>query len=168
MRSEEVVKKDNSGLGAVFSEVAIILVGELIVSLITAGVFLLLDVLGTGIKLDHTVVLGLLLGTVVTVANFLILALTVNNAVNKALANAPKEEMTEEEAIAFAEENRASVQMAAAGTYIIRTLLMLGALVGAFLIGNLFNVVATLIPLVMYRPIIFVSEFIRKKKGGAA
>lgn len=161
------MKKDNSGVSAALGEALIILVGEAVVALITAGVFFLLDILGTGIKLDYTVWLGLLLGSVVTVANFLILAITVNRAVNKALEKRPPGEMTDEEAAAFAEENRASVQLAAAGTYILRTLLMLGALVGAFLLGGVFNVVATLVPLIMYRPIIFVSEFFRKK-GGAA
>ncbi len=162
------MEKKNSGIAEAVGEALIILVGEVVVALITAGIFFLLDIFGVGVKFDYTVVLGLLLGTVVTVANFLILALTVNNAVNKALANRPEGEMTDDEVAAFAEANRASVQMAAAGTYILRTLLMLGALVGAFLIGNVFNVIATLVPLVMYRPIIFVSEFVRKKKGGAA
>lgn len=161
------MKKDNTGLGSVLSEAGIILVGEVVVSLITALVYILIQ------QFDYTVVLGLLLGSTVTVANFLILGITVNNAVNKALARRPEGEMTEEEAAAFAAENQASVQLAAAGTYVLRTLLMLGALIGAFMLDGIFgvrvfDVIATLVPLMMYRPIIFVSELIRKKKGGVA
>ncbi len=161
------MKNDNSGLGSALKEVLVILVGEIIVSLITAVVYLLIQLF------DYTVALGLLLGTTVTTANFLILAITINNAVNKILEKRGDKEMTEEEAAAFAAENQASVQMAATGTYILRTLLMLGALVGAFVLNSvlpfkLFDVIATIIPLLMYRPIIFVSELIRKRKGGAA
>lgn len=161
------MKKNESGLGSVLSEAVVILVGEVIISAIVALVYLLIQMF------DYTVVLGLVLGTTVTVANFLILAITVNNAINKALARRPEGEMTEEEAAKFAAENQASVQLAATGTYILRTLIMLGALVGAFLLNGvlgfkLFDVIATIIPLLMYRPIIFVSEIIKKKMGGAA
>ena len=41
--------------------------------------------------------------------------------------------------------------------------MMVGALALAFILSDMFDVVATLIPLIAYRPIIFVSEIIRMK-----
>ncbi len=149
--------RDNQGLGAVIKEALIILLGELIISLATVGVYLLIQ------KFDYTVVTGLALGSAVTVANFMILAITINHAINKFMDKRGDKEMTEEEADAFAKQNQMSVQAAASGTYIVRTLLMLGTLVGAFLLGDYFDVIATVIPLLGYRPIILVSEMIRAR-----
>ena len=69
--------------------------------------------------------------------------------------------MTEEEATAFAEEHMKTVQLAASGTYLLRTVLMLAALVSAFLFSDHFNVLATVIPLIMCRPIMYVAEILR-------
>ena len=74
-------------------------------------------------------------------------------------------EMTEEEAQAFAAKNQAVVQRAAQGSYLIRQILMLGALVLAFVSGW-FDVLATLIPLLMFRPLITVHGLFKKEKKG--
>jgi len=46
----------------------------------------------------------------------------------------------------------------------LRSLLMIAALVVAF-ITKLFDPIATLIPLLLYKPLIYVIEIIKKKRG---
>ena len=140
-----------------YREACLLFVGEVIVSLLTVAVFLLLR------KYDYTVLTGVALGSAAAVANLLILSVTVNRAIDKYLALRGTAEMDEESAAAFAAENARSVQLAASGTYLVRTLVMAAALVCAFAIGDIFNVWATVVPLVMYRPIIYACEIIRIK-----
>lgn len=134
-----------------------ILLGEAVVSLIIVSVYLLLD------KFSYKVITGVALGSLVTVANFLILSISVNRAIDKYIEKRGEKEMDEEEAAKFAAENASAVQVAASGSYVARTLLMFGALIVAFLVKQ-FDVLATLIPLLAYRPIIFVSELLKKRK----
>lgn len=148
--------KKEAGRATVSGALTIAL-GELLVSLLIVGVYLLID------KFSYKVVTGVLLGSLVTIINFLILSISVNRAIDKYIEKRGEGEMNEEEAKKFAEENAAAVQFAATGSYVARTLIMLGALVVAFVVGH-FDVLATLIPLIAYRPIIYVSELLRKRK----
>ena len=150
MKSKEAMKSTLNGA-------AIILLGELIVSLIIVGVYLLID------KFNYKVVTGVALGSFVTLINFLILSISVNRAIDKFLMKMSNEELDEEAAEKFATENAAAVQFAATGSYVARTIIMLATLVVAFILEQ-FNVLATLIPLLAYRPIIFVSELLRRKR----
>ena len=140
------------------SEILFLVVGELIVSLIVSGVYLLLD------RFSYAVISGCLLGSAVTVFNFVFLSISVNRAVDKALAGRKEGEMTEEEAEAFAAENQAAVQRAAQGSYLVRQILMLGVLVCAFLLDGWFDVIATVIPLIMFRPLLTVCGLMKSKK----
>jgi hypothetical protein len=139
------------------SEILFLVVGEIIVSLIVSGVYVLLD------RFSPAVIGGCLLGSAVTVFNFVYLSVAVNRAIDKAMANRKAGEMTDEEAAAFAAENQAAVQRAAQGSYLVRQILMLGVLVGAFLLDGWFDVIATLIPLLMFRPLITVCGLMKKK-----
>ena len=138
-----------------YREALSVLAGEIVVSLIVVAVYALIG------SLDYTVVTGVALGSVVTVVNLFILSVSVNRAVDKYLALRGDREMSDEEATAFAEEHMKTVQLAASGTYLLRTILMLAALVSAFLFSSHFNVLATVIPLIMCRPIMYVAEIIR-------
>ena len=140
------------------SEILFLVVGELIVSLIVSGVYLLLN------RFSHAVISGCLLGSAVTVFNFVFLSISVNRAIDKALAGRKEGEMTEEEAEAFAAENQAAVQRAAQGSYLVRQILMLGVLVCAFLLDGWFDVIATVIPLIMFRPLLTVCGLMKSKK----
>ena len=71
--------------------------------------------------------------------------------------------MSEEEAERFALENQAALQRAQAGSYLLRQVLMLGVLVCAFLLDGWFDVIATLIPLLMFRPLLTVCGLWKKK-----
>ena len=138
-------------------EIMVLIVGELIVSLIITGVYWLLH------KFSYSVISGCLLGSAVTIFNFVVLSVSVNRAIDKALAGRKEGEMTEEEAAAFAAENQAAVQRAAQGSYLLRQILMLGVLVCAFLIDGWFDVIATLIPLLMFRPLLMIGSLLKRK-----
>ena len=139
------------------AEILFLILGEVIVSLIVSGVYLLLD------KFSVSVIAGGLLGSAVAILNFVILSVSVNRAIDKAMEERGTGEMTDEEAAAFAQKNAAAVQRAAQGSYIIRQILMLGVLVGAFLLGDWFDVIATLIPLLAFRPLLSVCGLMKKK-----
>lgn len=141
------------------TEVSILTAGELIVSLVMVGIYCLLD------QFSYRVVTGAVLGSTVTILNFVMLSVAVNHALDRAMVLRGEGEMTEEDAEKFAAEHAAQVQQAVKASYIVRTILMLAALVAAFLL-DWFDVIATLVPLLMFRPIITISEIFRKKKEG--
>lgn len=138
-------------------EIGFLLVGELLVSLAIVGVYAVLD------KFSYAVIAGALLGSAVTVFNFVFLSISVNRAIDKVMAQRGDKEMSEEEAEAFAAENQAAVQRASQSSYLLRQILMLGVLVGAFLLDGWFDVVATLVPLLMFRPLLMAAGLFSKK-----
>ena len=142
-----------------YAEYAILTVGEIIVSLIVVGVYLAIG------KFSYQVITGVLLGSLVTIFNFVFLSIAVNRAVDNVMALRGDKELDEEEAEKFAAEHSAKIQQAVKASYFVRMLVMLGALVAAFLL-DWFDVIATLVPLLMFRPIITLGEFFRKKKEG--
>lgn len=153
MENKQARLKDN------LEPVKIMAIGELIVSVITVLVYLVIG------KYDYTVLLGALLGAVVMVANMLFLTISVNNAVNKYLALRGDKELSDEEAEEFNNKNGMMVQNAMSFSYIIRTISLIAALVVAFALGKVFSPLPTAITLLAYRPIIYVSETIRNKQA---
>lgn len=140
-------------------ETAAMIVGELIVSLLVCAGFFIAG------YFNYTVITGTALGSVITVLNFLFLIITTNKAIDEAIAARGEGEMTEEEALAFAQKYQIKIQATVKISYIVRTISIVAALVLAFLLGNTFHVLATLIPLLMFRPILTVSQLIKKKKA---
>ena len=163
-------------------ETVILTLGEALISAIVTAVYLLVE------SFDYTVPLGAALGAVVTVFNFIFLSIAVNRAVDKVLKNyearqnekpavvvEPSGEVSEDdeneepyndEAARFAQENAAKITAAVKLSYIVRTASVLVTLVLAF-ITKQFNVLATVIPILCFRPILTVSELIRRKRGEA-
>lgn len=139
-----------------FYEAALILLGEIIVSLVICGVCLIFN------WFSYKIVTGVVLGSTVTTLNFLFLAISTNRAFDKAVEARGTKEMDEEEAEKFAEEHQRTINNAVKLSFIIRTLTMLATLVVAFIL-DYFNVLATLIPLLMLRPIITVEALLRQK-----
>lgn len=140
-----------------FIETGLIAIGEAVVCAITVLVFLIIG------KLDYTVYLGVALGGGVTVLNFLFHAITTNRAIDGFLEARGDAEMTEEEAEAFALKNASRFQNAAKISFLVRIFSMLAALVVAFVSSEHFNIFATVVPLLMLRPIIMVENLFRKK-----
>lgn len=139
------------------TEIVVLTVGELLVSLAVIGIYLLLN------KFSYAVVGGCLLGSAVAIFNFVFLSVAVNRAIDRAMAQRKEGEMSEEEAAAFAQENQAAVQRAATSSYLLRQILMVSVLVCAFLLDGWFDVIATLVPLLMFRPLITVCGLWKKK-----
>ena len=111
----------------------------------------------------YKVLTGALLGATVIVANFYFLALSVDRATLRAMATRPDRDMSEEEIEKWTAQQRIELENAIKISFIVRMASMLAALVLALLLP-IFEVVATLIPLIMLRPILMVSELIRKKE----
>lgn len=151
-----------------FKETAIIALGEAVVSALVIALFALFELLGFTLlgTFDHTVPLGALLGSLVVVLNFLFLSISTNNTIDKIMAERPEGEMDDEQAAKFAQEYAMKLQASVKLSFIIRTLSMLAALIVAFTVG-VFNVIATVIPLFMLRPIIYVTEIFRRKLAPA-
>ena len=137
-------------------ELLAILIGELITSLIICGVFLIIK------KYTLEVLLGVLLGSAVTFLNFLVLSIMTNRVINRFLEARGNAELSDEDAEALALKFQGQVQNQMKLSFIIRILVLAAALVVAF-ISDLFNPLATVIPLLMLRPILTVSEIIRRK-----
>lgn len=138
-------------------ELFAIIIGEILTSVITVGIF---SILG---KFSYAVIFGAILGSVVTIINFLILSITATRALNKVLERKPSEAMDEEAAAEFAAQNQGEIQNAVKISYLIRTLTMVATLVLAFLLRNWFDVISTVIPLIMFRPIITVAALIKRR-----
>ena len=134
-------------------------VGEIIVAALIFLGFAIARALGLDVPL-YTVATGALLGGAVTVVNLLILSVGVNRAVNNFITERGDKEMDDEEAEKYAKEHGMAVQNAMLKSYMFRMLLMIGSLVLAMISGH-FNAIATVIPLLMYRPILYVTEFIK-------
>ncbi len=147
-----------------YLEIIIISVGEIIVSALTAAVYLTVDKITGNGAFSYRVITGAALGTAVVIANYLFLTVSVDRALKKVMALRPEGEMTEEEIIEFSEKNQGIIKNAAAASYIVRTLSMLAVFILVFtLLKEWFAVVATLVPLLAFRPIVMIGEFFRKR-----
>ena len=140
------------------SDIIFLAAGEAIASLIIVGVYLLLG------EFDFRVATGAVLGSAVTVLNFAILSFSVNRAVDRVMEMRGNKEMTEEEADAFALQHSAEIQKAVKSSYLLRQILMLGALVAAVLL-KVALILPAVIPLLLFRPILMAREAFRKKKA---
>ena len=168
-------------------EVLILTLGELLVSLLTVAVYLLIK------KYDYTVLLGVLLGSAVSVFNFIFLSISVNRAVDRAVeseefrrlaeASASKKDKSGEgsetesgedgdadddgaaaDAARFAAENQMKIQNAVRLSYTVRMASMVAALVVAG-ITKRFDIIATVVPLLMFRPILTVAVMLGRKES---
>ena len=150
----------------VIAETLRILIGEVIVAVLTVGVFLLLDLFSL-VEFSYTVITGAALGSAVIVANFFFLARSTDKIALEAIAARGTREMSEEEIEKFTEEHSARMNNAVKLSFIVRMTSMLAALILA-LISPWFHPIATLVPLLMLRPIITVSEYFRRKEESDA
>ena len=148
------MQNKNTAIG----DVLFLAAGELLASVIIMAVY---GILGS---FDFRVITGALIGSALMVMNFAILTFSVNRAVDRILQARGAENMSDEEAEAFAAKHSAEIQNSVRSSYLLRQVLILGVLVGAVLL-NIANVVAAVIPLVLFRPILMAREAFRKKKA---
>lgn len=141
-----------------YYEIISLIVGELVVCLITGLIYYFIG------KFNMAVLFGSLLGAALIVLNFLALAILSTRAVNKALIDRGGEEMDDDAAAEFAKKHQAKIQLVMTGSYIVRMATMVAVLIIAFIFNSLFNPLATAIPLLMFRPILMVSQLILNKR----
>lgn len=128
----------------VFSQVLIVLIGELVLSALMVGIFAILG------YFDISVVYGAAAGSLIATLNHLVLMLGV-----------------------LAASSKAEKQDVKGGQMLVQMSYM-GRLIGLFLIlvicakSGVFNLIALALPLVFTRPILTVAEFIHKKGGNEA
>ncbi len=143
-----------------YYEIISLAVGELAVSAVVGLVFYLIG------KFNMAVIYGSLLGSALIVANFLALAILSTRAVNKALLDRGEGEMDDDAAEEFAKKHQAKIQLVMTGSYIVRMATMLAVLIVAFIYSDIFNPIATAVPLLMFRPILMLSQLILKRRNG--
>lgn len=122
----------------VFHETAIIAVGEVIGVAVMLAVFALLG------RLDRTVVLGGIIGGLLAVGNFLMMAINVSLAADKA-----------------AQQNVKAGKAMVSTSYVMR-MVVLFVILFACVKSGLCNVIACVVPLLFVRVTITVAEFMRK------
>ncbi len=137
--------------------------GQAVVAVLVTLGFIIAKSLGADVAI-YKAVLGAMLGGLVTVVNFLILSVAVNRAVNNYITERGDKEMDDEEAEKYAKDHGLAVQNAMTKSYIFRTFLMMGTLVVALVTGW-FSTIAAVIPLITYKPVLYVVEFIKTSKN---
>ncbi len=113
------------------------------------------------------VVLGALLGALVMVGNFAALSVISSRAVDAALSDKKRGEMTEEEIEAFVAEHQTRLKLRIRLSQNIRMVMMLALLVVA-LVTPWFDPIAALIPMLLFRPFLFLEGFVFKGSPAAA
>jgi hypothetical protein len=144
-------------------ESAFLIFGEIAVSAITALIYFVLDLSTDSVHFSYRVITGAALGSLVIISNFLALAYFTARTVDRIIEARGNAEMSEEEIEKFTAENTAKLQKTVQLSFIVRSLSMVAALVLAF-ITKQFDVIATLIPLMMFRPILTVEELLKRRR----
>lgn len=122
-------------------DILIVSVGELICLGLIYGAFALLH------RLDGKVLLGGALGALTAILNYFLLAVSVFSAADRAAAGDPA-------------RGKRILSLSMAGRFLLMVaVLVVGAKSGAC------NVIAMVIPLALFRSIIFIGEFFRRKDG---
>lgn len=124
----------------VLHETLVIAVGTVLCAAVMVGIYALLGFL------DRTVVLGALIGSVLSIANFFIMAVSTNLAADKAQ-----------------EQDVSAGKKLVQSSYMIRLLAIFGILF-VFAKTGLCDPLAMVLPLAFVRPVITVYEFFRKKE----
>lgn len=147
-------------------------ISMLIICCLIVAVFIIIDLAkGVGVSLavgegqlfSYKVITGAVLGSVVMLANHIGLTVSVDRAVDNFLKLRGQQVMTEEEAEEFANKHGTAIQNKVRLSYIIRLASMVAALVLAILTKQ-FDLISTVVPLFMLRPLLFVDELIQKRR----
>lgn len=123
----------------VFRETAVIAIGEAV------GVALMLAVFAMLNAFDRSVLLGGIIGGVLTIANFFFMAIGTSLAADKA-----------------ENQNVQGGQSVIRSSYLLR-MVVLFVLMFACIKSGLCNVIALVVPMVFVRPTMAIAEFFRKK-----
>lgn len=147
-----------NGKMPVVKETAKLALGELAVSALTVGVYLLIG------KFTPGVVVGTLAGTLVILLNFFLLAYSVNRVFDDMMEKRGSGEMSEEEIAKFTETYKAQAAMKTQASFLLRTLLLIAVPVACFLLPFA-DGIASLVPLLAERPLLSVIGLLSSPKG---
>ena len=128
----------------VYRETGVVAVGVAICTAVMLAVFMLLG------RFDRSVLLGGIIGTVLTIANFFFMAVGASLAADKAVS----------------QDVKGGVSLVK-GSYALR-LLVIFVILFACVKSGLCNALASVLPLVFVRPVITVAEFFRKSGDSKA
>lgn len=128
----------------ILRQTGIVALGEALGVAAMVGIFALLG------YFDETVVLGGIVGGVVAVGNFFVMAIGVSLAADKA-----------------EKQNVKGGQATVKGSYLLRMLVM-AVVLFAFARSGLCNVIALVVPLVFVRFTLTLAEFFKRKPGDGA
>ena len=142
---------------------ALLFLAELAVCALTAAVYLLLDLVFTKEWFSYKVITGSLLGAVTVTLNFIFLSVSTSRAFDRAVSERGNKEMSEEEIEKFTAEHQGKIQNIIKLSYLIRMLSMVGCLVLAFLLFDYFDVIATVVPFLLFRPILSAVALVGNK-----
>ena len=140
----------------VLSMTAFATAAELLVCALTVLIYYLIG------KFSWPVLAGVLLGAAVMVGNFIALAVISNRAVDSCLAERREGEMSEEELAKFVEEHQTRLKLRIRLSQNVRMLMMLALLIVA-LITPWFDPIASLVPMLLFRPILMLMGLVMKK-----
>lgn len=139
------------------AEIVFLALGEVAVSAAVVLIYLLLG------RFSYRVITGAVLGSAVTVLNFVVLSVVINRAVDSIIAERGEAPMQDDEAAEFASKHSGEiskkVQLSQAG----RTVAMLVVLIVA-LVSDHFDIIATVVPLLAFRPILGVAGVVCNKR----
>lgn len=142
----------------VLKETGKLALGELAVSLLTVGVYLLIG------KFTVGVIVGVLAGSLVVLFNFFLLAFSVNRVFDDMMEKRGEGEMSEEEIAKFTESYKAQAAMKTQASFLLRTLLLIAVPVACFLLPFA-DGIASLVPLVAEHPILMLIGWLSSPKG---
>lgn len=145
------------------ADITALTLGELAVAVLTVAGFLVAKA-AFNVKFDFRVITGALLGATVSILNYVFLTVTVNRALNRFLDIRGTAEMDEDEAARFASENSMQFQNAINLSFAVRTVSMLATLVAAFVL-DFFSPIATVIPLLAFRPILMLISTVNERRS---
>ena len=145
-------------------ELWFLIIGEIVVSALVSAIYFIIGLFGE-YTFSYNVITGSLLGTLIISLNFVFLVISTNRIFDKARAERGEGEMNDEEVDAFVKEHQKRYDGMIKISFIVRNFTMLAALVLAFILPSVFDVIATLVPLVMYRPIISLAAIVKNKLG---
>ena len=128
----------------VYRETGVIAIGVVICSAVMLAVFALLG------RFDTSVLLGGIIGSLMAIVNFFLMAMNASMAADKAVKQDVK-------------GGRALVQV----SYLVR-LAVIFLILLACVKSGLCNAIASVLPMVFVRPVITVAEFFRKSGEGKA
>lgn len=138
-------------------ELILLCIGEAAVSALTVIFYFLIG------KFNYTVITGVILGSAVIMLNFIFLSLAINRAFDGILAERGAGSMDEEQAARFADEQKSRLSRAIQLSNTARTLSIVAVLAAAFFTGQ-FNAIATLIPIIAFRPLLLLCGLVKKKE----